>query len=213
MTISIVMTEWQTLDPDDEPELHGLYFDTVAEKRLVAATEPAISFTETRHGLSIQTKSYIGRIQIGNLRLTIQPKIRMRSLLNLFCYAYQLRDLTVISSTRQAVDERTFQDLLIQEFLAETEHLIGRGLRRDYVRKREGLTSPRGKIDIQRIIHEGGIVRGELICEHYPRLLDTVHNQILLAGLNYCVHLTEDIYLRSQLRRISHILDLTVSPV
>jgi 5-methylcytosine-specific restriction enzyme subunit McrC len=52
-----------------------------------------------------------------------------------------------------------------------------------------------------------------LPCIHHPRLNDSLVNQVLLAGILLGSQLTEDLSLRTKLRRLAQILAIDVSPI
>jgi 5-methylcytosine-specific restriction enzyme subunit McrC len=49
---------------------------------------------------------------------------------------------------------------------------------------------------------EGGVISATLACRHHLRFEDTPPNQILLAGLRLAARLTDDLLLRTRLRRL-----------
>ncbi len=59
----------------------------------------------------------------------------------------------------------------------------------------------------------GGVVQTALPCIHYPRVDNCLANRVLLAGLQLGARLTTDIYLRSKLRRLAAILEVSISPI
>jgi len=214
MTISVILHEWQQITPDTVPELKGFFLSDIPQlKTIIDVTQDAIELIERRDGLVIRAKSYIGRIRLGEMDITIRPKIHMSSLLNLLRYAYNLRDLRITYVASQKLDETSFQDILIQQLIIEVEELLSRGLTRNYVRHKQSLSSPRGRIDFQHIAKQGGIIEAALPCEYHPRLADNILNQILLASLKYAAYLTTDISLRVQARRLIKMLELEVSNV
>jgi 5-methylcytosine-specific restriction enzyme subunit McrC len=175
-----------------------------------------LSIKELKNGLSIESYSYVGRIQLGDLQITIRPKIKGAPFLQLLKYAYGLRNLKLEpfdDRTKHPLESRTFQDLIIMQLVAEASELILRGLHRKYVRLDETLSSPRGWIDIKRIARNGGIPQAALPCTHYPRLEDCLINQVLLEGLRLGAKLTEDVILRSNLRRLEGLIRDGISPI
>jgi len=195
-----------------------------------------LEISELRKGLLIKSNSYVGRVEIGDLQITIRPKIEDAPFLQLLKYAYGLRDLRLFDPTDYPPESRTFQDLLIHQLAAEANELISRGLHRKYVRLDETLSSPRGRINIKMIARDGGIAQAALPCTHYPRLEDCLVNQVLLEGLRlfgrYRKHqiylvvnqvlleglrlgarLTRDVILRSNLRRLAGLMQDGISPV
>lgn len=208
MTIFINTNEWQKLNPDNTPDLRDFFLsDTTRDIPISRIFGERIHLTEFRHGLSIETTSFVGRIKIGQLHLTIQPKIKMHPLLNLLRYAYGLRDLMLHNTTQQSIADSTFQDILILQFIVEVRELWLRGLRKEYHQKSDSLSTLRGRVDLQQIVRKGGLHHATINCIHYPRTNDTVLNRVILAGLYFVARSTDDLLLRSESRRLAMQLD------
>jgi 5-methylcytosine-specific restriction enzyme subunit McrC len=115
----------------------------------------------------------------------------------------RLRQLDLFAPASFDSESLSFQDLLIYQLAAEASELLLRGLHRKYVRREETLSSPRGRIDIQKIARQGGIAQASLPCVYYPRLEDCLINQVLLQGLRLAVGLTNDSRLRTHLFQLA----------
>ncbi|MBI4316918.1 MAG: restriction endonuclease [Chloroflexi bacterium] len=172
-----------------------------------------LEILELRDGLFIRALSYVGRIKLGNVQITVSPKIAGIHLLHLLRYAYGLRHLQYFSQVGYGAEAQAFQDLLISQLVAEVRELLSRGLQRRYVGRYEQLASPRGRIDLQRMIHQGGVIQGLLPCTHYPRLENCLTNQVLFAGLRLASLLTYDVRLKTELRRLIALLEEFVSRI
>jgi 5-methylcytosine-specific restriction enzyme subunit McrC len=211
----ICLREWEHRNPELDTKLAGLELeDTVARglaRELSAAGK--LEVLELAQGMSIRATSYVGRVRLGRLLVTVQPKITGMPLLALLRYAYGLRNLDLFPSTGYDAASSPFQELLIHQLAAEAAELLSRGLHREYVHSPEALVSPRGRLDFQTYARQGGTARAALPCVHHPRLAATIMNQVLLAGLGLGVRLTDDLPLRTQLRRLAEILELDVEPV
>lgn len=213
---SVRLTEWQSLYPEPGTELANVFLDDVAEVRALAkriTRSGMLEITELKEGLFLRTYSHVGRIRLGNLWITVTPKIEGKALLRLLRYAYGLRDLDLFSGVGYEAEPEAFQELLIHQLAAEVQELLLRGLHRRYVRVKQDLSSPRGKIDVRRIVGRGGITRAELPCVYHSRLDDNLFNQVLLAGLRMSMRLTGDLLLRSKLRRLAGMLGESVSEI
>ncbi|UCC53155.1 MAG: hypothetical protein JSV68_04145 [Anaerolineaceae bacterium] len=213
---TIIMSEWERRGPDEDVRLLGYSFgdDETVRLRARRLTESGrVEFRELRDGLFIRSNSYVGNVQLGNLRLVIQPKISGAPLLNLLRYAYNLRNLDLHGPATQAIGDSTFLDLLIHQLLVETQELIARGLHRNYERTENVLTSPRGRIDFQRYALNGGTAKAALPCIYHPRLQNTLVNRVLLSGLQLAARLTGDLILRARLRRLAALLADDVLPL
>ena len=213
---SITLSEWETLGPENSSDLAGRFLDASPGTRNVVERLTESNFlgiTELRSGLQIKAYSHVGRIRIGDLNITILPKIKGTLLLSLVRYAYGFRRLNLISASTHLVDNCGFEDLLISQLNAEVQELISRGLLRAYIGTSERLSSPRGRIDLTRMALDGGTVTATLPCLHHPRTEDTLLNRVLMAGLRLAASLASVVDLRRESRRLASLMDEQVSPI
>jgi 5-methylcytosine-specific restriction enzyme subunit McrC len=213
---SITLSEWETKGPTDCRELRGQFLDrseatksaisTLAESRL-------LQLTELRDGLEIGAFSHVGRIRIGDLNITVVPKMRGASLLKLLRYAYGFRRLRLISDTSHLIEPCGFEDLLVAQLNAEAQELLSRGLQRSYIAQNERLASPRGRIDIQQLTLDRGNITATLPCRHYPRIEDTLLNRVLFSGLKLAGSITGNVVLRRESMRLATLIAERVSPI
>jgi len=216
MSIAIDLQEWQPASPTTHTQLAGLELPRDdATQRLVQALSDSerLKVLELRRGVSLEASSYVGRIALGDLQITIRPKITMLPLLHLLQYTYGLRQLDLLSVTGFETESLTFQDLLIHQLLAEVSELLLRGLHRRYIRREEALASPRGKIALQTIARQGGIVQASLPCIHHPRLEDCLINQVLLQGVFLGARLANDDRLRMNLLQVAYFHLADIAPI
>ena len=156
--VAVAMQEWESATPVTHSQLAeagiegGPEVQTLVE---VLAKSGMLEILELKHGLSIGAASFVGQVQVGNLTVTILPKLKSQSLLKLLRYAYGLGSLTCFSETLQKLDRGAFQDLLISQLLIQVQELVSRRLHRTYVRREEDLSSPKGRIAIQRLVSRG----------------------------------------------------------
>ena len=210
----IPLQEWQKVTPDESPLVTGVYLDhdpAIQQQIAYLNKSKRIEILELVNGLQIRTFQHIGQVQIGPLRITIRPKIDGVRFLSLLQYAYSWRKLEFFDSSALNLDDNGFQDILILQLLAEAKNILGRGLTRNYEPVKEKLTSPKGRIDFTQYAYNGGLSDASLFCRHYLRLENNILNQALLAGLKLSSRITSDIKLRTELRRISQILEQNVS--
>ncbi len=212
----IQLSEWETRGPDDCADLYGYLLDGSPATRSVVqrlTESKLLELTELRRGLQIRALSHVGKIQIGDLSITILPKIKGRKLLSLIRYAYGFRRLKLISDATHLVDQCGLEDLLISQLIAEVQELISRGLLRAYICTDERLSSPRGRINLTRLALDGHIATATLPCQHYPRIEDTLLNRVLMAGLRLAGSMASVVSLRRDSRRLASLLEEQVSPV
>lgn len=182
MSISIDLQEWQKATVQTHPALAevSLVNDEAVEEILQGMDKP-LTIRRLRKGIEIETSSYVGRILLGGLQITIRPKIQMMCLSRLMCYAYSLPDAhNLFLPAEFDVEAFAFQDLLIYQLASEVNSLLSRGLQRQYVRKEENLLSLRGRIVISQIANRGGLLQESLPCDYHLRLDDCLLNQVLL---------------------------------
>lgn len=215
-TASVNLQEWQALRPESEGPLAGDGFDDDLVSRGIAEKLSAagqIEILELARGLELRATSFVGRVRLGDLTVTIQPKLPGAPLMNLLRYAYGLRDLHLFEPSAYAMQKWTFQDLLVQQLAAEASELLARGIHRDYERKAQELSHPRGRIDFDLVARTMHLARATLPCIHHPRTEDNVLNQMILAGLEHAAKSTSDPELRAHVRRLCQQLGKMVTAV
>ena len=210
------LPEWTLASPQTHSELIGFSFEDDPASRQIAqrlTQTGLIEITELSTGLQIRSTSVVGSIQLGKLSLTIFPKLDGLPLMRLVRYAYHLRDLQLFDPKEFQSKHLAFQDILIYQLAVEVEELFARGLMRRYMRVEEPLSSPRGRLDFQKVASHGGITEAVLPSTYYNRLENCLHNQILLSGLLLASSLTNDLTLRTRVRRLAQLLKQNVEPV
>ncbi len=214
--VPIQLAEWSRIGPGahgDGKLLAGLSLGNEPRVHALAtslARAGVVTVTERRDGLEVEAGSYVGRLQIGPLDLTIVPKIAWARWHTLFGYALRLRGLTRSDKLDIHVGPRSLHDLLVLELIAEARDLIGRGLHREYVRHREALASPRGRIDFRRVAIAGGLHQATVPCRFTRRSDDSALNRMLLAGLHAAASVATDARLRADVRRLAHEMESSV---
>ena len=217
MPVNVTIREWEVAGPDlrDEHGLRGVYLDSDAHRETTVQMRKAgvLDVSELRDGLSIRAFAHVGRIQLGNVVITVEPKLSSRELLELLRYAYGLRNLKLFEATRFSTGGQLLQDLITAQLLAETDELVARGLARRYVSRTEALASPRGRIDMAALSGRIPIVDPAIPCRHHQRSADHVLNQVLLGGVALGANVACDPGLRSSLARLASILREHVSSI
>lgn len=214
--IQITMTEWETRRPELGSGLDGVFLhggeDRAAALRL--GDRGLLAVTELRTGLMIQSFSCVGKVQFGQVEITIRPKLESSSLLlNLLRYAYGFRKLKLLPEAALRLEQSGFADLLVSQLNTEVNELVARGLHRAYVPRNEWLASPRGRINLGRLGAQGGVATARLPCTHHPRIEDSLLNQILYAGLDLAGTIASDLHLRRESRRLAGLFAEYVSPL
>jgi 5-methylcytosine-specific restriction enzyme subunit McrC len=215
MTTSVRLAEWERVGPDTVPSLRGVDLGDGKVTRLAAtlARERIIEVEELRTGLSIRAFSHVGRIALGDLVVTVEPKVGGTELLQLVRYAYDLRNLRLLERADFAEGVDLLQDLLVAQLLAEATELVSRGLARRYMQRVEELASPRGRIVVDGLIDGRFLHAGTLTSLHHPRSSDFTLNRVLHAGLLIGARVAVDTGLKMSVRRLAATIEKAVSPV
>jgi len=210
----VYLSEWQEVKPTRENGLLNVFIEnswrSVGDQ---LSQSGKIRFRELKDGLSIEASSYVGRIVLGDLQITIKPKLNQLPLMNLLRYAFDLRLLEVFPRLEHEAETCTFQDLLILQLEAEARELLSRGLHKKYVEKNECLTIPKGRIDFNACVRLKGHEQAQLPCRYFLRIEDNLFNQTVLSGLYIASQVTSDQHLRAQLRRLAKVFEDRVSRV
>jgi|SRR5579884_422878 len=215
-TRSIRIREWESYPREPGDTLTGTYLPDDPPTRHVVdelARVGMLHIEELRHGTRVRATSWVGRITLGSLQITVEPKITGMPLLRLLRYAYGLRNLDLFGASSYDLSTLSFLDLLIHQLAAEAEELMRRGLRREYIRQQADLTFPRGRLEVQRYVRNAATVSATLPCSFYPRAEDTAINQVLLAGLRLGSRLTTDLALRATLASRCRVLEEGISDI
>ena len=171
-----------------------------------------LEIQELRTGLSVRSTSFVGRVRLGQVEITVVPKLASDTLLTLLRYAYGLRDLHRLPSMAQTTQALGFQDILIWQLVEEARELVARGLRRAYTQRHEALASPRGRIDFQAMAHGGSVAEVSLPCIHHRRDQDRLINRVLLSGLRLAASLATERGLRLKATRLADLLGEAITP-
>ncbi len=215
--LRVRLHEWSTLDP---LSLEGaalrdrrLSDATARQLALELAHEKVLEVTELYGGLSVRAFSHVGQVQLGDLVITIEPKLGATELLGLLRYTYGLRSLRVLDATRFAGGGDLLADLVVAQLYAEARELIGRGLTRRYVETAEDLENPRGRFEMNRLARPGALLAAALPCRHHQRTSNVQLNQVLRAGLALAARVANDAQLRSDVLRLTASLRDTADSV
>jgi 5-methylcytosine-specific restriction enzyme subunit McrC len=210
---TVDLVEWQTLGPSETDFLKGinLSFDKKAQRIAdELASSDRIEVLQLQSGIQIRTTSWVERIVLGDLTITVHPKINGAPLLNLLRYAYSLRDLQTFTPTSFDRSTEAFQDLIVEQLANEAAELLSRGLHRDYLRFSEQLASPAGRINFGQVAHTLATAKPTIACTYYNRSEAVLLNRVLLAGLRLAAWVSTDTRLSDRVFRLAQILEVSV---
>jgi 5-methylcytosine-specific restriction enzyme subunit McrC len=212
-TKAIQLQEWSRQRPILGSVLKGVHLSTGA--RLLAnnlGVSRRLEILELSQGLELRTTSWVGRIVLDDITISIHPKINGMPLLNLLRYAYKLRHLEFYDPSIYGRTQENFQDLILQQLAAEATELISRGLHREYESRRENLSNPKGRLDLSEYVRQAGQATATLPCVYYPRTTETLLNQVLVAGLQLGAGMASEMTLKVRLRDLARRIDLVGMP-
>jgi 5-methylcytosine-specific restriction enzyme subunit McrC len=210
---NVDLVEWQTLGPSEAKFLRDINprFDKTAQRIAdELASSDKLEILQLRSGIQIRATSWVGRIVLGDLTITVRPKINGAPLLNLLRYAYSLRDLQTFTPTGFDSSTEAFQDLIVEQLANEAAELLSRGLHRDYLRFNAELASPTGRIDFGQVAHSLATAKSSLTCTYYSRSEAVLLNRVLLAGLRLAAWVGTDSQLTARVFRLAQILEASV---
>jgi len=215
--IRIQLKEWSSRSAAQgrDPALVGVHLEDEASRAQAAGLtkERKLLIRDLSCGLEVAATSYVGRICLGNVQITVEPKVGGDLLLKLFRYAYGLRHLNLLSRATYITGGGLFVELLVAQLQAEVRELLGRGLHRRYEARHEVMMRPRGRLDMKDLVARCGRMDQGLRYLHHPRIEDTTINRVILGGLNLAGHLTADTTLRVACSRLTAQLKLSVKQV
>jgi len=111
--IAVRLREWHTLGPDDpQAALRGVRLDG-SEARALArrrAQARVIDLVELYDSVRVRAMAHVGRIHLGGLTITIEPKIGSAQLLELFRYTYGRRNVQLLETAEFATTGVLLQD-------------------------------------------------------------------------------------------------------
>jgi 5-methylcytosine-specific restriction enzyme subunit McrC len=204
----IELNEWQSVKSDKIKEAFGEIFlsekdlhqcDALTQKRF-------IEIIDHRKGISIQTRSYVGRLSFDAFDLQINPKLDQLPLINMFKYGYQLKNMHFFDSHNLQAGEQAIQDLIINQLLNEVQRLLRRGLFQNYQEKKQSLTAIRGRVDFARYFSNCSTASNVIPCVHHPRTFDNELNQFIKSGLKFAGSITIDPNLKLECLRVSSLI-------
>src|SRR4051794_40535381 len=113
-SLVVELTEWDQVGATEDLRLKRRSLqDDVQARRLAETLRGRLDIREGYEGLEITSSSFVGRVDVGPLRIAITPKLPAMPLARLLRYAYGLRDIAVVEETRAPTTRYGLHDLLI----------------------------------------------------------------------------------------------------
>ncbi|TPI42106.1 hypothetical protein FJ414_06570 [Mesorhizobium sp. B3-1-6] len=172
-----------------------------------------LSVSETRQGFEVATTSWVGRIVLGGVEISIQPKIKAAPLVQLLRYAFGLERLSLIGHVPFSTEAYAFQDILGQQLALEVARLIARGLHREYRVHKAELSSLRGRVLFDELARTQSSARAAIPCRYFERTEHNALNAALRAGLRLAAQLVASLDLAQELKRLSVLIEVGAQPL
>ena len=94
------LAEWEQVGPAEDELLRGIFFaDDMTARCLAQALRSRVDVREGYQGLEIATTSFVGRVDVGPLRIAIRPKLEAMPLARPLALPYGLRDISTEEET------------------------------------------------------------------------------------------------------------------
>ena len=168
--VTITVRQYQSTDPltlQDGPVAH-----------LLSAHAKHLDFLPASGGaIALRGNKYVGVLRVPDLDVLVQPKIDVLSVFWILGFAprrWEAHDDEVGYAAQYGLLE-----FLALIFARETEHLLLRGLYREYVERSESLPYVRGRFDVMADIRTQRGLHHVIACRFADLTADVPHNQIL----------------------------------
>lgn len=211
--IEVVLNEWQrSTSIPLSPQLLELLGPGAHGVGIASQLGEKLRLSPGFGGLEIESTSYVGRVQVGPLRISIHPKIATTTLTRMLRYVYGFTDLWRPDwSTSISADLHGLQDLLVELLLMEVEKLLRAGLPRTYQSRTDRLDAIRGRIEAQALARRGVLTEPRIDCTFFERTSNWHLNRVLLAGLRLARRVCQQPSLARRSERLLRTMEDTVS--
>ncbi|WP_066174429.1 McrC family protein [Bacillus marinisedimentorum] len=141
-------------------------------------------FDELQNGMRIKTQSWVGVIELNDVRIVIQPKFNetFSALTDMILFA---EDLPYYQMERTAgdINKTNFLEILIRLFLLETEKILKMGPVKEYVRENENLRNMRGSVVFSENLKNNFNLPNRIYCQYDELVTNIMENQVILSVL------------------------------
>lgn len=204
MRPEVTLREWTTLAAGTPggAALDGVYLDAADVRRVAdqLRERQVLDVRENRHGLVLSARQHVGVVQLGAVRVSIQPKLPPDALWAALAYglggAAELRAPSVSLAMTGS-----FADVLAALMLDAADALRRAGIQRAYSPRETWMDVPRGRPDQATLAKSGPLTRAALPCRHHAYDADHALNGAVLTGLTLAERVAVDLRLRGALHR------------
>ena len=150
-----------------------------------------LKLTQRKGRRAVQVTSYVGVLRAPNgYQIEVLPKIgkvsnvsqTRKQLIEMLSCLYEFRHIQTKSAQLAATRMPLFE-VFIREFLVATEHVVKRGIRRDYVLNQDNLFALRGKLMVSQQLNKNLLRPDRFFTEHDEFLPNRPENRLLHSAL------------------------------
>lgn len=187
-----------TLSPEDIEYLEGL--DHISVTR------------HSEHEATIGSTRYIGVIGLPSEQMIkVEPKLEC-GLLYFLAYIGRIDDEIVRGTESGVLSGESFVDLVARLYLQELDHVLQRGLHREYRTQERSEKYLQGSLNLERQLRTNGSHATRFECEYDDLTYQTPANQVILQATNRLQQLVDDEALLGELRRCQGMLRQRIEP-
>jgi 5-methylcytosine-specific restriction enzyme subunit McrC len=203
MTSAIGDSETIVLEEYDQSkplQLSESVLETIDNRINESTTRLDYAYTEEGK-VRLRTSSYVGLVSLPNgMQVRIRPKAAGGNFLRLLLYAHGTT-VTTLDSTVEALQGNLFLDAIGALFLERLQHVVKRGLDKDYLTKQARERYLRGRLDVHRQLSRGPVTATEFEVEYEDLTHDTIENQTVLYATHLLTRLVTERAVQSELRQ------------
>lgn len=174
--------------------------------------EQRFYFDELRTGLRIKTTSYVGVIELENIRIIIQPKFdkQFDKVMDMMLFAKGHALWKQVKTTGSVHTNNLFIKFA-GLFVSQAEDLLQNALKKDYVPKENNLKNVSGRILIRENVMRNFNLPTSIYCQYDELMYDVLENQVVLTVLEMLAKLNIG-DLKQQILRLRQQFEMICKP-
>lgn len=170
-----------------------------------------VSVDELRDGIRISAgSSWVGVLKFSQFEVHILPKHEGHNslLAELIHFTAGIDALKVYRQDREFKPQGTnLLDVFVTMLADESERIVQRGIRSDYIEEEDSLSKLRGRLLISKQINERLGRFDRLECRYDEHSADITENKVILASLLVCMPKVKSAQLSARIRRLVAIFE------
>jgi len=157
----------------------------------------------------VKFKEYVGVLQVGNIIIEVLPKAdhdtnadHWRKVLVGMIRASGVLKLAAPTSSALAIRPNAILDLYVEQFLAELEYLLHRGLAKKYRKTQGNLGSVKGRIIFAKHVQKNYVHQERVYAEYTEFTREHALHQILYKALKLLPRINTDALLHGRIQSL-----------